>query len=923
MNGELFRLSISRLVRKKRSSLLLFLVLFLSFAFAVISLTVTGSIVKTNAEYRYDTYGMWYGAIPDGQSSDETFLRELEWLDELGITKSYGTVRADTSGSTSIGVMDEAFLQIGRIGLQDGRFPESVGEIAMEADLLSALGYDYTIGQEITVTVDINATASVNSDDPDVAEVQSVTVSVERTFTLCGVIREYADLWVRGVSSYYKPPLSSAVITSDAAEELWQSAENIAETLRDSMTEDMGGEGEVESLTLNAVIPQYYFSVLSGRESEVKKQVNEYLNSTRPIGSGVREVTVNTAAFLDGVSEEATEVFYAGLMLAVTVLAVVCIYVIRLQDETRQLAIFRSIGITRRQLCVMLLYETLCLGVPAMIFGVGLGALGTRALLRLALYSGSTPIKVVIKPALLAVAAGSWLAGVLMARLIVFLAALRAPLTGRFHVARKKARRHRSIQKILIASLSVLLCTVVIFTVLESLEPLRSLRYMSSLADYTVTRKGQGYSPNSVFWYSQNNDGFYLYEDFTVSKDAAAPISLIPGVSRAWGWGAEYVSLDFDGIEDIPLAAAVRNGVDVLAPSPDHFLYGVGPYGPDILPVSLVVVDEGDWEGVIDFDIDMEKFRSGDEVLMSFCIGSGGKFIPAANYFTLFEEYEQTGLSVGDTVRITIGTPEVYATTETKVGGIICYTPKSNTDGLMWLTDSYTIVCSEAFLSRLLDSLGEGEAWHEFRQGTPYGYEQVYVYTDRNAEYLSTDAVLAELCVREDLQLDARMREIKQGWIQTDTQSLILLFTCGGSAIFVLLMILGNTLSMEAERRKRDLGILQALGMSKRQLRIKQFGTAIGRGVLAAAFGWLAYGGYLLIWAFREQAARLEESGTSSTVWEIIGRKVTNEIIRYFGTWQVALPLTVICVCLIFVLSLSAARRTFREDLMTKLLDEH
>ena len=150
MNGELFGLAVQGLLRKKRGSLLLFAVLLLSFAFAIISLTVTVSIRKTNEEYLYDTYGTWYGAIANGQDADEVFLREQAWLDELGITKNYGTIQASSSGSTGIGVMDEAFLWIGRLGLQDGRFPENAGEIAMEADLLSALGYAYTLGQEIT-----------------------------------------------------------------------------------------------------------------------------------------------------------------------------------------------------------------------------------------------------------------------------------------------------------------------------------------------------------------------------------------------------------------------------------------------------------------------------------------------------------------------------------------------------------------------------------------------------------------------------------------------------------------------------------------------------------------------------------------------------------------------------------------------------
>ena len=917
MNGELFGLAVQGIGRKKRSSLLLFAVLLLSFAFAIISLTVTGSIRKTNEEYRYDTYGTWYGAIPNGWESDEAFLREQAWLDELGITKSYGTIQAAASGSTSIGTMDEAFLTVGRIGLQDGRFPESAGEIAMEADLLSALGYDYTLGQEITVTVNLPATTYVKTDGSDESKAQNITVSVDRTYVLCGVLQEYADLWVQGKSTM----LNSAMITQEAADALWQAGQEAAVALQEDM--------EAQAISLDAIVSQYYFSVVLGMEAEAKEEANKYLADTRSAGgtiTGDRQITVNTLVFTANGQEEDIETFFAGLILAVTLLAVVCIYAIRMQDEARQLAIFRSIGITKRQLCVMLLYETLDLGVPAMILGTGIGALGTWALLRLAVYSGSAPVQVVVPPALLAAAAGLWLVGVLAARLAVFLVALRAPLTGRFHVSRKKARRYRDLQRILIAGLSALLCAAMVFTVVESLEPLSRVRYMSTLADYIVYQKDSFYHPNSTYYFSGSDEAYPNYpdQDLTVSKDAVVPILQIPGVARAWGWGAEYVRLDFDGMEDTPLVESFKEMFKILvAHRPDDLPYGIGPYDEGALPVHLVVVDEGDWGGVIDFGIDMDKFRSGDAVLMSFALSSGGKFIASLDFYSLLEEFDETGIAAGDTIRIIAGTPEVYATVETQVGGIISYTPAADRSGLFWLYDSYTIICSEAFLERLLDVLGPGEAWHEFRQGAPYGYEQVYVFADQNAGYLSTDAVLAELCSREAFQLNAEMRAVKQTVIQQDTQTLILLISGGGCTALVLLLILGNTLSMEAERQKRSCGILQALGMSRKQLRRSQVGTALGRSILAAALGWLAYGGYCVIYALREQERRLEELGTTmtATVQEIIEQKIYG-IVRYWGDWQVILPLTSLCIGSILVVSWLAKRRLTREDLMAKLRDE-
>ena len=929
MNGELFVLAVQGISRKKRSSLLLFAVLLLSFAFAVISLSVTASIRKTNEEYRYDTYGTWYGAIRNGLESDRAFLQQQEWLDKLGICISYGEIQTNCS----IGTMDEKFLEIGRIALQDGRFPEDVNEIAMEADLLSALGYDYTIGQEINVTVNLPAFAYIKADDSDETQMQSITVPVEQSYILCGVIREYADLWVQGSSSFKQQPLNSAMIVPEAANSLLQSALEAAETLFEDINAAIE-DSEVTSINVDtAAIPQYYFSVLPGFEHTAVEQTNQYLYNTRSEdGSGDLQITVNVFAFSSNEQEEIIETFFAALILVVTLLSVVCIYAIRIQDEAQQLAVFRSIGITKKQLCLMLLYETLCLGIPAMLFGAGVGAFGIWALLRLAVYSGSASIQVVIPPYLLASAAALWLLGVVTVRLAVFLIALHAPLTGRFHVARKKTKLYLSLQQILIGGLSVLLSAAILFSVLESLEPLRIILYMSSLSDYIVTPKvdghlpnflhwfAGGYEPNYNHWFPGDNDDKYFDPNITISKDAAAPIPQIPGVTHSWGWGEEYVRLYFDGMKDTPLAVALMDYIDSISDIPGRQLpYGVGPYDPDAMAVYLVVVDEGDWEGIIDFNIDIDKFRWGDEVLMSFSLSSNGKFVAAYDGRSAMEEYEETGLSVGDTIRITAGSPKVYGTVEAKVGGIISYSTEVGTGGIFGLSRSYTVICSQAFLEKLLDAIGPGEVWHEFTQGMPYGYEQVYVYTDQNAEYLSTDAVLAELCVREGLKLNAEIREMKRVFIQENMQTLILLLSGGGCTVLVLLLILGNALFMEAERQKRNIGILQALGMSRRQLRFKQLGTAALRGVLGVLGGWLAYGGYCVIYALHEQKRLLMEE---VTVHKLIEEKISL-IVQYWGDWQVILPLTLLCIVLILLISRIAKRRLTHDDLMAKLRDEH
>lgn len=57
MHKPLLSLAVQALWRKKRSNLLLFVVLMLFFAFTIAPLTITESIRKANEEFLADTYG--------------------------------------------------------------------------------------------------------------------------------------------------------------------------------------------------------------------------------------------------------------------------------------------------------------------------------------------------------------------------------------------------------------------------------------------------------------------------------------------------------------------------------------------------------------------------------------------------------------------------------------------------------------------------------------------------------------------------------------------------------------------------------------------------------------------------------------------------------------------------------------------------
>ena len=88
-NEYLFSMALDEIRGRKRSSFLIFFVLFLSFTCAMISLSLTESMDKTNEECRYDTYGIWEGAVLNANERELDFLgrhllfKKEEWRNAM------------------------------------------------------------------------------------------------------------------------------------------------------------------------------------------------------------------------------------------------------------------------------------------------------------------------------------------------------------------------------------------------------------------------------------------------------------------------------------------------------------------------------------------------------------------------------------------------------------------------------------------------------------------------------------------------------------------------------------------------------------------------------------------------------------------------------------------------------------------------
>ncbi len=505
MDRTLFALAFEGVRRKKRSSILIFLVLFISFGFAVMSVSLVASMSRTSQELTRDMYGEWVLAIPSGLEQDAEWLAEQRWVEQVGIARSYGTLEAGGK-QFGFGTMDEGYLELGRLRMEDGRWPQAEGEIALEAKVLDALGLDYTLGQTFQVQIAVDCGSRFSA--------QKEYLTVTRSYTLCGVIRAYSDLWTLSTNQDQKL-LLSGVVTPEEAEQVLEAARQSAPQRAE----------EVYSY------PQYFIGCPTAAADACAKEVGAYLFETifdRP-GRDTYPSS-NPAAFMV-IEQQETDRFYLKMIALVTVVAALCVYLMQLPEDLRSLATLRSLGGSRGQLTALLLTETGLVWLPAVLLGIPLGAAGTWAVLELVVYAGSLPVHFALPFAELGGILLLWAGAVALARLLTLALLLRLPLVGRIQLQGRWARWVRRGQQVLLVALLGVFSGLTLWTALEAQVPLDQIQVRTESSFYSVYCQSSLITPAQAETY--------------VSLPGMSRLEVVPYVG-----GVQQAGLSFPGFEE-------------------------------------------------------------------------------------------------------------------------------------------------------------------------------------------------------------------------------------------------------------------------------------------------------------------------------------------------------------------------------------
>lgn len=181
--------------RKNRKQLFLILAA-MSLCFFLIEMTFlfSDSLELTMQERRMDAYGEWQYALKHISEEDEAKILALPLLEKAGTVWTAGDIENEAiKGAFAIGGMDENAIDLSRLTLVDGHFPEKAGEAAVEATILKKLGVEMRVGETIVLEIapyqksnDTSGTKRTSGKNKEIREI---------TLTVCGIIKDYSTGW--------------------------------------------------------------------------------------------------------------------------------------------------------------------------------------------------------------------------------------------------------------------------------------------------------------------------------------------------------------------------------------------------------------------------------------------------------------------------------------------------------------------------------------------------------------------------------------------------------------------------------------------------------------------------------------------------------------------------------------------------------
>ncbi len=321
-------IALGNLKQRKRQYITLIIGIILAIIFSSGTMFLVSCTMSSNAEYRNQSYGKfnaYYFAPQDFVDAESG--KENGYLESYGYAHILGYGYADEEKAdrgTAIAWLDDEAKELYYVNVKEGRYPENLGEIAIEEDAARRLGVKSDmIGKKVTLTV-----LGANGLD-------YLSASKQKTYTLVGILKDKRS----NIASLFtdRTEILPAAFVSDK-EDTEPGEKEILGIYLKGTQEALNKRTQLDSTVFwqNIMAPIY--------DKAAAKYGENYSNPM--IYMSVFSNDVNG----DVMSSALITVTLAVVLMLASCMGIINAFSTNLNERRKQIGMLRAVGATRRQI---------------------------------------------------------------------------------------------------------------------------------------------------------------------------------------------------------------------------------------------------------------------------------------------------------------------------------------------------------------------------------------------------------------------------------------------------------------------------------------------------------------------------------------------------------------------------------------------
>lgn len=332
-------------------------------------------IRQTEGSYELAVRGVDSKAMDGIKQQDN--INQLETINWMG----FADIGSSNPGKPylRVGEISDGFDKLAVIKMTEGRMPKNGQEILLPLHLYTDGGVEYNVGDTIELEIgDRVSDGELLDQENEHVEGETLSVSAKKTYTVVG----FCERLKYDLEQYSCPGYTALTVSDDkeqTAKEYDSSNEAADITQADKAESDKAKPDKSGTGTLNTVLLTFDdVDDVGGFEEYLETNRVDYSTNTRLLAidgnitdSGLYVIVYGLVGILFAL------IFVGSIMLIYNSFS------ISVSERTRQFGLLKSIGATRRQVLISIMYETVILCGIAIPLGLAVGCIGIGITLHL------------------------------------------------------------------------------------------------------------------------------------------------------------------------------------------------------------------------------------------------------------------------------------------------------------------------------------------------------------------------------------------------------------------------------------------------------------------------------------------------------------------------------------------------------------